>query len=170
MPPTRVVIVIGVTGSGKTTVGVALAQRVGWRFHDADDLHSPESIERMRRGIGLTDELRAPWLARVRAVIENAIGDGEGAVIACSALKERYRTVLAHGLPGIRFVLLTAPPEVLRKRLAERKNHFAGPSLLDSQLKTLEIPRDALVVDATREVDEIVDTIVDELSLARASA
>ena len=163
--PIRVVIVSGVTGSGKTTVGKALAARTGWRFHDADDLHAPESIERMRHGLGLTDEMREPWLARVRDVIEKEARDDRGAVIACSALKERYRQTLAHDLDGVCFVLLNAPAEVIRRRLEMRQGHFAGPELLDSQLRTLEPPDDALTVDATLPVDALVETIVATLDL-----
>jgi len=167
-PPVRVVIVSGVTGSGKTTVGKALAARTGWDFHDADDLHAPESIELMRRGIALTDDLRQPWLARVRAVIEREARAGGGAVIACSALKERYRETLAHDIDGLRFVLLDAPPDVIRRRLELRQGHFAGPDLLDSQLRTLEPPTDALIVDATLPVDAQVESIVTTLGLRHA--
>jgi gluconokinase len=163
--PVRVVIISGVTGSGKTTVGLALAARIGWRFHDADDLHSPESVERMRHGRALTDEMRQPWLGRVRAVIEQEVQAQHGAVIACSALKERYRVTLAHDIPGVCFVLLHAPPDVLRRRLEQRQGHFAGPDLLDSQLRTLEPPSDALIVDATLPVDALVDAIVASLAL-----
>jgi len=163
--PPSVVIITGVTGSGKTTVGRALAARVGWRFHDADDLHSPENIERMRRGVPLTDALRQPWLSRVREVIEQAIGTGEHAVIACSALKAAYRRTLAEGLPGVRFVLLAASASVLRERLAERQGHFAGAALLESQLAALEPPRDALTLDATQPVETLVDRIASELGL-----
>lgn len=163
--PVLVVIVSGVTGSGKTTVGKALAARTGWHFHDADDLHAPESVERMRHGLGLTDEMRQPWLERVRAVIEEELNRGRGAVIACSALKERYRETLAHDIAGVRFVLLDAPPDVIRRRLEMRQGHFAGPELLDGQLRTLERPDDALTVDATLPVDAIVETIVATLGL-----
>ena len=160
-PETMAVIVTGVTGVGKTTVGRALALRLGWQFHDADDLHSPENVERMRRGEPLNDELRAPWLTRVREVIEYAIGDRAPVVIACSALKDRYRRRLSDGLPGVRFVFLTAPTEVLQARVAERLGHFVSPALLDSQLEELEPPVDAITVDARLEVEEIVDWIRD---------
>ncbi|HJR60644.1 MAG TPA: gluconokinase [Vicinamibacterales bacterium] len=155
----RVVIVTGVAGSGKTTVGRALADRLGWRFHDADDLHSPESVERMRRNIPLDDAQRQPWLLRVRAVIEGAIREGTGAVIACSALKERYRRTLAGGLPGVRFVFLTGDPDLLRDRLEQRAGHFAGADLLDSQLAALEPPEDVLTLDVALPVDALVDRI-----------
>ena len=158
------VIVTGVTGVGKTTIGRALALRLGWQFHDADDLHSPENIERMRRGEPLNDVLRQPWLTRVREVIERAIRDREPVVIACSALKERYRRMLSDGLAEVRYVFLTAPPKALQARLTARRGHFVSPALLDSQLEELEPPVDAITIDARLEVGEIVDRIRDALA------
>lgn len=160
--PVRILILTGVAGSGKSTVGRALAARLGWRFHDADDLHAPASIERMRRGEPLDDELRQPWLRRVRQLIETAAAGGEGVVIACSALKERYRRTLADGIEGIRFVLLRGDPALLRERLERRTGHFAGARLLESQLAALEPPPDALTVDVSLPVDAIVDRIVQD--------
>jgi carbohydrate kinase (thermoresistant glucokinase family) len=160
VPLPHIVIVIGVTGSGKSTVGRALAARMGWRFHDADDLHSTENVERMRQNIPLSDEQRYPWLLRVRAVVEEAVRDGSGEVIACSALKEQYRNVIAGGVNGVRLVHLTGSPALLRQRLEHRGGHFAGPGLLDSQLQALEPPRNALTIDVQLPVDVIVDTIV----------
>ena len=154
------IVVSGVAGSGKTTVGRALAARLGWRFCDADDLHSPEHVEHMRRGLPLDDAMRKPWLERVRAVIAAAVRDQLGTVIACSALKQRYRDVLADGIPAVRFVFLDAGRSLLRERLLARQHHFAGAALLDSQLDTLEPPHDALTVDAAKPVDELVSEIV----------
>ena len=153
-------MITGVSGSGKSTVGQALADRLGWRFHDADDLHSPESVDRMRRGLPLDDAMREPWLGRVRAVIERAVVDRSGAVVACSALKERYREILTEGLDGVRFVFLDADRALLLERLAARRNHFAGPALLDSQLEALEVPEDALRLNASLPVAQLVDAIV----------
>jgi carbohydrate kinase (thermoresistant glucokinase family) len=163
VPLPHIVIVIGVTGSGKSTVGRALAARLGWRFHDADDLHSPENVERMRRNVPLTDEQRQPWLLRVRAIVDQAVRDGSGEVIACSALKERYRDVIAGGVNGVRIVHLTGAPALLRQRLEHRAGHFAGPGLLDSQLQALEPPREALTIDVQLPVDAIVEVIVQDL-------
>ena len=159
MPLPHIVIVIGVTGSGKSTVGRALATRLGWRFHDADDLHSPENVERMRQNLPLTDEQRQPWLLRVRAVVDEAVRDSTGEVIACSALKERYRDVIAGGVTGVRFVHLVGDPALLRERIERRPGHFAGPALLDSQLAALESPADALTLDVQLPVDALVDAI-----------
>ncbi len=160
----RVVILMGVTGSGKSTVARALADRLGWPFCDADDLHSPENIERMRQGIPLNDRLREPWLIRIRQTIESSLARQESLIVACSALKERYRVVLADGLATVRFVHLTAPEAVLRDRLQHRPDHFAGTSLLESQLASLEPPVDALTLDATLPVAQLVDLICEDLS------
>ena len=157
-------IVTGVSGSGKTTVGRALASRLNWDFHDADDLHAPENIERMRRGEPLDDELRQPWLERVRRVVEEAARQGRHTVIACSALKKRYRQALATGVSGVQFVYLSAQPDLLRTRLEQRRDHFAGSALLESQLAALEPPAAALTVDASLPVDSIVDRLAAELT------
>lgn len=154
-----VVVITGVAGSGKSTVGRALAYSLHWRFHDADDLHSPENIDRMRRGLPLDDARREPWLLRVRAVIEDAIRNRASAVVACSALKARYRAVLSGGLEGVRFVFLEANRDLLLRRLAGRADHFAGPALLDSQLDALEPPQEAVRLVASRPVTELVDAI-----------
>ena len=138
-PPERaacVVVITGVSGSGKSTVGRALAERLSWRFHDADDLHSPENVERMRRGLPLNDAMRAPWLARVRGVIEEAVHDRAGAVIACSALKARYRTFLSDGFPDVRFVFLHASRELLLQRLASRPRSLRRARLCSTASST----------------------------------
>jgi gluconokinase len=153
-----IIVIIGVAGSGKTTVGRALAETLGWAFYDADDLHAPDDRERMRRGEALTDRMRQPWLERVRAVIVRAANRNEHAVIACSALKQRHRDVLSRGLPT-RFVFLSADADVLRARLQHRPNHFAGVALLESQLATLEPPSHVLALDAALSVDALVARI-----------
>jgi len=158
-----IVIVMGVSGSGKTTIGRLLAQRLGWEFHDGDDLHPPANVEKMRRGVPLTDADRAPWLAAVRALIERLVGAGCDAVIACSALKQAYRDRLAAGIPAARFVFLQGDPAVIRERLARRRHHFMPAELLQSQLDTLEMPRDAIVADVTAPPQEVVDRIVQAL-------
>lgn len=150
-----IIVVIGVAGVGKTTVGRALAVTLGWAFYDADDVHTPEDRERMHRGKALTDTLRQPWLERVRAILVHAAERGENAVVACSALKQQYRDVLSRGLP-VRFVFLSADAAVLRARLQQRTDHFAGVALLESQLATLEPPSNALTLDATLSVDALV--------------
>ena len=160
-----VVILMGPSGAGKSTVGRALADALGWRFVDADDLHAPESIAKMRDGRSLEDDERWPWLVRVRGVVDAAIAAGSSLVLACSALRETYRDYLGGGGDQVRFVFLRGSPQLLESRLARRTGHFAAGSLLQSQLETLEPPSDALEVDASRSVGELVDQIRDSLRL-----
>jgi gluconokinase len=163
----RVIIVMGVAGAGKTTVGQALAATLGWKFYDADVFHSPENVDKMSRGEALSDADRIPWLARLRSLIASVIHRGDAGVLACSALKQWYRDALVPkdaARNTVHFVFLDAPVHVLRERLVGRKHYFAA-SLLDSQLATLEPPADALCVDATNPVSDIVQTIRDELGL-----
>ena len=158
----RVIIVMGVAGAGKTLIGKALARALGWPFHDADDFHSRANVEKMRRGEGLTDEDRRPWLAAMRDLITGILERGERGILACSALKQSYRIALVpEAAPdgAVRFVYLHVPEQVLRERLAARTHHFAPPTLLPSQLQTLEEPADALWEDGTRPPDEIVRSI-----------
>jgi gluconokinase len=154
---------MGVAGAGKTTVGRALAGARGWHFHDADDLHPPANVARMRAGIPLTDEDRAPWLAALRALIARHLAAGTPMVLACSALRESYRAALlpdgvaAH---AVLFVQLDLPPALARARLAARPGHYMPPSMVDSQFATLEEPAHALRLDASRPVAELVGEIV----------
>jgi gluconokinase len=159
-----VVILMGVAGSGKTLVGRALAADLGWRFEDADAYHVPANVAKMRAGTPLTDADRAPWLAALHDIVARAVDRRESLVLACSALKARYREALAGGMRGVRFVHLVAEERTLRQRLQSRE-HFAGPALLASQLDTLEPPADALTVDATRPPQELVGLIRRELGL-----
>ncbi len=147
---------MGVAASGKTTIGQALAATLGWRFVDADEYHSRGNVAKMRKGTPLTDADRAPWLAALHALIARTLDRREPMVLACSALKNQYRQTLARGLPRVRWVHLTAPDPVLRQRLAGRSDHFARQNLLESQLAALEPPADALAIDATRPIDDIV--------------
>jgi gluconokinase len=165
--PITTVIVMGVAGSGKTTVGRALAQRLDWSFCDADDLHPPANIERLRHDIPLTDDDREPWLKQVRRVIDASRADERPVVIACSALKERYRRTLAQGISGVRFVFLTGSTALLRERLERRTHHVAGPALLESQIEALEPPQDALTLDTALPVDALVERIVDDIDQRR---
>jgi gluconokinase len=141
-----ILVVMGVTGAGKTTVGRLIAERLGARFADADDYHPAENVAKMRAGIPLDDADRAPWLARLNGLLREADAKGESLVLACSALKDAYRERLAQGVAGLRLVLLDGTREMLASRLAGRTGHYMNPALLDSQLATLERPDDAIVV------------------------
>ena len=164
-----VVILIGVAGAGKTTIGRALAHQHGWRFVDGDDYHAPAAITKMRAGIALTDADRAPWLASLHAIAAAVLDRREHVAIACSALKERYRDALRGALHPVRFVYLKADEATLRGRLETRGGHFFSPALLTSQLVDFEEPADALTIDATRPQEEIVNAIGHELGLSAGS-
>ena len=150
-----IVVLMGVAGSGKTTIGVRLARAEGWPFFDADDFHTPENKEKMRRGEGLTDADREPWLAALRARIDEFRAAGRSAVFACSALKQAYRDRLQAG-PDVRFVYLKGMFELIERRLASRPGHYAGPSLLRSQFAALEEPVGIPVVDVDQAPDEML--------------
>lgn len=139
MRPT-VLVLMGVAGVGKTTVGRIVAERLGWAFLDADDLHPPENVTKMARGEGLTDTDRAPWLATLRDLIDARLAEDAPAVLACSALKRTYRDALGGGDERVRFVWLDAPEGLIGERLAARRGHFAGDALLPSQRAALEPP------------------------------
>jgi gluconokinase len=162
-----VIIMMGPAGAGKTTIGRALAAELGWRFLDADALHPPSSLDLIAAGIPLTDADRAPWLAAVRAQIVRTLERREPAVVACSALKRRYRRTLHGGLRHVRFVFLNATPELLGDRLATRPPHVAGPSVLAGQLAALEAPTpdEALIVDAAWPPERILSTIREEFGI-----
>ena len=134
-------IVAGVSGSGKTTVGALLAGNLHWRFADGDDFHPPSNIEKMRAGVPLTDADRWPWLRAIAAWMDERIAHGESAVIPCSALKRSYRDILLNGRPEARLVFLAVDREMLAKRLAARHGHFFPAQLLNSQLDTLQPPQ-----------------------------
>lgn len=153
-----VLLMMGVAGSGKTLIGSMLAKSLNWIFADADEFHPPANIEKMSRGIALTDEDREPWLRAMRAAIEGWTKSGENAVLACSALKQRYREVLTSGTPT-RTIFLKGSPDLIQRRLLERQNHFMKSEMLTSQFADLEEPADAMVVDVSETPEQIVATI-----------
>jgi gluconokinase len=156
---------MGVTGSGKTTIGTRLAAAEHWEYAEGDDYHSEANKAKMHAGIPLTDEDRAPWLARLHELLLGWYCGGKSGVLACSALKQAYRDILSDGIPSsvLRFVLLEVPRDVLEHRLAERTNHYMSPALLDSQIATLEMPRDAIRVNANLPPDQVVREIMDAI-------
>ncbi len=158
------VVLMGVAGSGKTTVGLALAGQTGWTFIDADDYHSAANRAKMAAGRALSDEDRAGWLERLNAVLRETVRQGTTAVLACSALTARYRATLARGIAGVAFVHLHVTPEVARSR-AEARNHFFDPSLVSSQFESLELPNDGIVVDASQPVGDVVAAIAEKLGV-----
>ncbi|WP_436626000.1 gluconokinase [Sorangium sp. So ce136] len=160
-----IVIVMGVSGAGKTTVGVQLARELGWAFVDADDLHPAANIEKMRSGKPLDEQDRAPWIAALVARIRQLLDEGRSAVIACSALKEAHRAQLLVDPARMRLVHLTGDPALIAARLATRAHHFMPPDLLPTQLAALEPPEDALRVDVGGTPEEIAATIRRALGL-----
>jgi gluconokinase len=158
MPP-RVLLIMGVSGSGKSTVGLALAKSLGWKFTDADDLHPPANIAKLSVGIPLTDTDRAPWLTALRICIDTALSSNQPMVLACSALKDSYRSQLIADPIRVKLVYLQGSREQLTARLAARTGHFAAPSLLDSQLATLEEPLDALTLNIAATPEVLVSDI-----------
>lgn len=157
-----ILIITGVAGAGKTTVGKLLARKLGWKFYDADDYHPEENVEKMRKGISLTDEDRQPWLERLRELITEQSGP---AVIACSALKQAYRDFLRAGDRDVRFVYLKGGKQLIRHRLEGRKGHFAGADILEGQFDALEEPENALTEDVSRDAESIAEDILRELKL-----
>jgi len=153
---------MGVTGSGKTTIGTRLAAAEHWEYAEGDAYHPEVNKAKMHAGIPLTDEDRAPWLASLHQVLLGWYRSGTNGVLACSALRQAYRDELSEGIPSsvLRFVLLEVPRDVLEHRLAERKNHYMSPALLDSQIATLEMPRDATRVAGDRPPDQVVREIM----------
>jgi gluconokinase len=157
-----VVLVMGVAGSGKTTIGRGLAEATGARFIDADDYHSLENIEKMSQGEALTDAERGPWLEALRAVLQGVLERGEQAVLACSALKRAYRDRIRFDPARMPIVLLTGEPALIAARL-RRRDHFAPAALLRSQLEALEPPAHAIEVDVAAPPEDVIRTILERL-------
>jgi gluconokinase len=159
-----IAIVMGVVGAGKTTVGKLLASELGWEFADADDFHPQSNVEKIRHGFALTDEDREPWLDRLREAIVRWIAEGKSVILACSALKRSYRAKLCVG-PQVRFVYLKGSAALIADRLRSRHGHFAGESILASQLADLEEPEKSIIVDISHTPEQIVDEIKRALAM-----
>lgn len=164
-----IVVVMGVSGSGKSTVGQALARSLGWPFLDADDFHPPANVAKMAAGTPLDDDDRWPWLDRIADELRAILARGGHAILACSALKQAYRDRLARA-GDVRFVHLAGDRDTIAARLAARKHRYMPVTLLDSQFATLEPPVDAVDVDVRQPVDEQVTRIRAAFGLAPATA
>ena len=160
-----IIVIFGVTAAGKTTVGQLLARELGWEFYEADDFHSVDNVEKMKRGVPLTDEDRQPWLGRLRELIERCLAAGENAVLACSALKKAYRDRLRVS-EKVKFVFLRGNRERISEQLQHRRGHFMNPALLESQFEDLEEPRSSeqvLTVDLGCSPRDLVQLIKKKL-------
>jgi len=155
---------MGVVGAGKTTVGSLLAEKLGWRFADADDFHPAANIDKIRHGLPLDDSDRAPWLAALRNAILRWNGRRQNAVLACSALKRKYRDELR--VDGVQFVYLNGNYDLIEQRLRTRRGHFASDTILKSQFADLEKPDDAITVEIDKTPEAIVSEIIEKLKLS----
>ena len=162
---TRFIIVMGVAGCGKTTVGKSLAKHMGWDFYDADDFHPPENIAKMANGIPLNDADRSPWLASLRNLISSSLIENRPGVLACSALKESYRQQLLTDSDDAQIVFLKGNYDLIWSRLSMRNDHYMKPQMLQSQFETLEEPANTLTVDISKSINDIVQEILIGLTL-----
>ena len=163
-----IVVLMGVSGSGKTFIGQHLAARVGATFADGDDYHSPANKAKMAAGNALTDEDREPWLDTLNRLLQGWAAAGTKGVLACSALKESYRKTLSAGMPdgAVQFVFLDGSKELIAARLAQRHHEFMNARLLDSQMQTLEVPKDAIRIINDKDPDTVVDEVLSRLAAA----
>ncbi len=160
-----IVIVMGVSGSGKSTIGEVLAQTLGWHFYDADAFHSEAAKDKMKQGIPLNDADRKPWLHALQSAIENWLIADENTVLACSALKSTYRQILHVNDPQVKVIYLKGSFELISERLKQRQNHFMKENLLQSQFDTLEepTPSEAIYMDASQPIQVIIQSIISYL-------
>ncbi len=154
-----IILLMGVAGSGKTAVGKLLAAELGWEFHDGDDYHPKENVDKMSRGVPLTDEDRWPWLARLHELMRGLNAASANGVIACSALKESYRKALRDGVADLHFVYLKGTFSTIERRMTKRRGHYMKAGMLQSQFDALEEPADAFTVDAALPLTDIVARI-----------
>jgi gluconokinase len=156
----RFFIVMGVSGCGKSSVGQTLASRLGWNFYDADDFHPPENVAKMASGTPLDDSDRAPWLSALHDLISSSLREDKPGVLACSSLKERYRQQLLDGNESVQIVYLKGSYDLIWSRMSARKDHYMKPHMLKSQFEALEEPSNALTMDISMSIDDIVQEIL----------
>ncbi len=159
-----IIVLMGVTGSGKTTVGKQLAAELAWTYYDADDFHSPANVEKMKHGVPLDDADRKPWLETLRDLIRKCLEQSENCILACSALKESYRDYLLLS-DEVRLVYLKGSYDLIQQRLTDRSDHYMNPKLLRSQFEILEEPQGHVGVNVSLPPAEIVKTIREQLEL-----
>ncbi len=160
---TKFFIVMGVSGCGKSSVGKALARSLEWDFYDADDFHPPANVAKMANGIPLDDSDRAPWLASLHELISSSLKADKPGVLACSALKERYRQQLMDGNDGVQIVYLKGSYDLIWSRMETRANHYMKPHMLKSQFDALEEPVNALTIDISKPIDEILSKVLEQV-------
>jgi gluconokinase len=161
----KFILVMGVSGSGKTTVGDTLATRLGWNFFDGDDFHTPENIAKMKAGIPLDDKDRFPWLGKLNRLIFTCIKENAPGILACSALKEQYRQILLRDYQNVLVVYLKGSYELIWSRMSGRSDHYMKPEMLKSQFEALEEPNCGLIIDIALPVEVIVEMILNEISV-----
>ena len=155
---------MGVSGTGKSTIGKLLSQRTGWTFYDADDFHPPANIEKMYRGIPLSDRDRLPWLLKLKQLIVRTINSDRQGILACSALKSEYRQILQDNRSEVKFIYLRGDYDCIQSRVRQRTGHFMSSTLLRSQFDTLEEPKDALEVDVSHTPEAIIAEILERIN------
>jgi gluconokinase len=163
-------LIMGVSGSGKSTVARALAQKLGWDFFDADDFHPPANIAKMTAGIPLDDSDREPWLVALNEQLLSTLQAGHHPVLACSALKEKYRAKLLHDIDGVAIIHLKGNYDLIWSRMSAREEHYMKPAMLQSQFDSLEEPADALVLDVSTPLEQMVDTIIEKYFTMKRSS
>jgi gluconokinase len=163
----QALILMGVSGCGKTSVGQSLSQKLGWPFFDGDNFHPQENVDKMAAGHALDDDDRAPWLAILHSLISDHLTQGESLLLACSALKQAYRQQLSAGNPGTVFVYLKGDFDLIFGRMQARAGHYMKADMLRSQFEALEIPRHAMIVDIDQSVEKITEEIVTQLHLKK---